>query len=90
MLDGTTALFEGLIVLGVLATVSATARLRPRLQGVVGVSAAAVLLLTAPVTVAALAAGPGHSHEWDSGHAHQPEPGHAGQSEHSHDAAHAH
>lgn len=82
LLDGATALFEGLIVLGALATVSATVRLRPRLERAVGVTAAVVLLLTAPVTVVAMTAGPGHSHQADPGPVHQPE--------HSHDASHAH
>lgn len=82
VLDGTTALFEGLIVLRVLGTARATVRLRPWLQQAVGVSAAVVVLLTAPVTVVALAADPGHSHDSDPGHPQQPD--------HRHDAAHAH
>jgi hypothetical protein len=67
VLDATTALFQGLIIAGVLASVAV--RLRPRLEQAVGVSAVAVVLLAAPVTVAALAAGPGHSHDALHSHA---------------------
>ncbi|MEX0660030.1 MAG: hypothetical protein WD080_12945 [Egibacteraceae bacterium] len=82
LLDGTTALFQGLIVAGVLATASTAVRLRPRLQQAVGVTAAAVLLLTAPVTVTALAAGPGHTHE--EPHTGQTRADHADQPGHPH------
>jgi hypothetical protein len=68
ILDGTTAVFQGLIVVGVLIGASATLQVRPRLQQAMGAAAAVVVLLTAPVTAAALAAGPGHTHDSDSSH----------------------
>lgn len=80
LLDGTAALFQGLIVVGVLTTASAAVRLRPRVQQAVGVAAGVVLLLTAPVTVTALAAGPGHAHEEE--HAEQIRADHAEQPGH--------
>jgi hypothetical protein len=67
-LDGTTAVFQGLIVVGVLIGASATLQVRPRLQQAMGAAAAVVVLLTAPVTAAALAVGPGHTHDSDSSH----------------------
>lgn len=68
LLDGTAAAFEGLILLGVLYRANSSMRLRPRLQAAVGVVSGVVLLLAAPLTVAALAVGPGHAHGPGSPH----------------------
>lgn len=89
LLDGTAALFEGLVVAGVLVAVTEAVRLRPRAERGVAVASLLVLLLAAPVTVAALAAGPGHTHEAGDHSGHAGDHAHAGEAvdEHTEPAA---